>query len=149
MDTETTHQPDVLVPDVPVPDAPDATPAKPKGKGGPKLGAVNAWRHGLRGVLFPKHLTHLKRDLNEFRRDLESAVLEKYGTIGVAHAALINSAYRAERHAVLAQVFFRREASKLSADDQLRYSSESVKASERRDKAIAALGLINADEFSF
>jgi hypothetical protein len=56
-------------------------------------------------------------------------------------AALINTAFRAERHAQLAQRWLAREADSMTPADRLSYSREVARASEARDKAIAALDL--------
>jgi hypothetical protein len=80
-----------------------------------------------------------------FRRELEAAVMEARGEITLTDAAFINTAYRAERHAQLAQRWLAIEAESMEPADRLSYSREVVRASESRDKAIAALSLPKRD----
>jgi hypothetical protein len=108
---------------------------------GPPLGSANAIRHGMRGSAMPKGCHHIDRATCHFRRQLEGAVLEARGEITLVDAAFVNTAYRAERHAQLAQRWLYREATSMTPADRLNYSREVVKASESRDKAIAALNL--------
>jgi hypothetical protein len=117
------------------------TSVKPAGKPGPPYGSANAIRHGMRGSAMPKGCHHIDRATSHFRRQLEAAVFEARGEITLVDAAYVNTAYRAERHAQLAQRWLYREADKMSAADRLNYSREVVKASESRDKAIASLKL--------
>jgi hypothetical protein len=95
----------------------------------------------MRGSALPKGCHHIDRATCHYRRQLESAVLEARGEITLVDAALVNTAYRAERHAQLAQRWLHREAANMSPADRLGYSREVVKASESRDKAIASLKL--------
>jgi hypothetical protein len=76
-----------------------------------------------------------------FRRELEAAVMEARGEITLVDAAYVNTAYRAERHAQLAQRWLAMEAAEMTPADRLNYSREVVRASAERDKAIAALDL--------
>jgi hypothetical protein len=89
----------------------------------------------------PKGCHHIDRATSHFRRQLEAAVFEARGEITLVDAAYVNTAYRAERHAQLAQRWLYREAATMTAADRLNYSREVVKASESRDKAIKELGL--------
>lgn len=67
--------------------------------------------------------------------------MEARGEITLTDAAYVNTAYRAERHAQLAQRWLALEAENMTPADRLNYSREVTKASESRDKAIAALNL--------
>jgi hypothetical protein len=120
-----------------VPQLPDTL----KKRGGAPKGSMNNFRHGMRGSGLPKHCGHVQRATCHFRRQLERAVLDAKGEINIVDAAFINSAYRAERHGQLAQRWLMLEAEQMSAADRLAYSREVVKASESRDRAIAALKL--------
>jgi hypothetical protein len=116
------------------------TDAKPN-KGGAPLGNRNGMRHGLRGSGLPKGCHHIERATSHFRRQVEDAVVEARGEISLLDAAFINSAYRAERHAQLAQRWLAKEAENMTPADRLAYSREVAKASKMRDEALAALGL--------
>ena len=110
------------------------------GQGAP-LGNQNAARHGLRGSGLPKGCGHIRRAINTFRRSLESTVFEDRGEVSLADAALINSAFRWERHAQLCQRWLMLEHEKLSDSDRIAYSRDVARASTERDKCIAALKL--------
>jgi hypothetical protein len=67
--------------------------------------------------------------------------MEARGEITLVDAAYVNTAYRAERHAQLAQRWLALEAESMTPADRLNYSREVVRASAERDKAIAGLDL--------
>jgi len=98
-------------------------------------------RHGLACGKLPKGCEYVERRINAFRLQLEQAVMQAKGTVSIADAAAINSACKWERHGMLATRWLRQEMDNLSAADRLRFSAEIAKASDRRDKAIRALGL--------
>jgi hypothetical protein len=108
---------------------------------GPPLGNANRSRHGLRGSGLPKGCGHINRSTCHFRRMVEAEVLDARGEITLVDAACINTAFRAERHAQLAQRWLAKEADAMTPADRLSYSLAVVKASESRDKALAALNL--------
>ena len=116
--------------------APEPTPGK-KGRGA----RAAYWRHGLRGVAFPPQLTWMKRTIDHFRRQVESAVMEAKGEISLVDAATINTIYRWERHAQLATHWLTEHADELAPADKLKFSHEAARASAERDKALRALGL--------
>jgi hypothetical protein len=95
----------------------------------------------MRGSGLPKHCGHVQRATCHFRRQLEAAVLDVKGQIDIVDAAFINTAYRAERHAQLAQRWLSIEAERMSPADRINYSREVVRASESRDRAISNLKL--------
>jgi hypothetical protein len=68
-------------------------------------------------------------------------VLEVRSEITLIDAAYINTAFRCERHAQLAQRWLAMEAESMTPGDRLNYSREVARASAERDKAIAALRL--------
>jgi hypothetical protein len=109
--------------------------------GGAPAGNRNGCRHGLRGAALPRGCERVGREINLFRRALETAVLDARGEITLVDASLINTAYRAERHAQLSQRWLGKEAHDMTPADRLNYSREVVRASESRDKAIDALNL--------
>jgi hypothetical protein len=102
---------------------------------------ANAARHGLRGQGVPRGCTGVTKSINHFRRQLEQAVVNAHGEITLVHACLINTAYRYERHAQLAQRWLLVAYDDLSHADRLNYSREAARASAERDKAIMALNL--------
>ena len=110
-------------------------------RGGAPRGNTNGMRHGLRGAGLPKGCQHIQRATCQFRRQLESAVFDARGEITLVDASYVNTAYRAERHAQLAQRWLMRESEAMTPADRLNYSREVVRASAERDKAITALNL--------
>lgn len=112
-----------------------------KKKIGPPLGSTNAIRHGMLAGKLPKKLEWVEKKANAFRRRLEAAVEEARGDITLTDAAVINTATKWERHAMLAQYWLREQEDTLSASDRLRFSEAIAKASDARDKNIKALGL--------
>jgi hypothetical protein len=119
----------------------EAPTTEQKRRGGPPLGSCNNFRHGLRGSNLPKGCQHIQRATCAFRRQLEASVMEARGEVSLTDAAFVNTAYRAERHAQLAQRWLALEAANMTPADRLNYSREVVRASEQRDKAIASLNL--------
>jgi hypothetical protein len=98
-------------------------------------------RHGMRGAGLPVGCERIGREANKLRRALEDEVIQARGEISLVDASFINTCYRAERHAQLAQKWLAREAEAMTPADRLHYSREVVRASESRDKALAALRL--------
>ncbi len=120
--------------------------ATEKSRQGALLGNQNAARHGLRGSGLPKGCGHIRRAINIFRRTCEAAVFEDRGEISLTDAAHINTAFRWERHAQLAQRWLLLESETMNAADRLSYSQASAKASSERDKSIARLNLPKATD---
>lgn len=114
-----------------------------KGKGGPPKGSQNAIRHGMLAGKLPKKLEWVEKKANAFRRRLEAAVEASRGEEGISltDAAVINTATKWERHAMLAQYWLREQEATLSAGDRLRFSEAIAKASDNRDRNIRSLGL--------
>jgi predicted KAP-like P-loop ATPase len=71
---------------------------------------------------------------------LERAVLDRRGEVDVFAAAVIQSAMRWERHALLAQKWLRITPD-LDPDQKLAFSREIARASSERDKCLRLLGL--------
>ncbi len=101
----------------------------------------NAVRHGLRTGKLPPGCGYVAALTNEFRASLEEEVLSRYRNIGVYRAAVINSACRWERHALLCLRWLRKESGNMTAEQRLVYSLEIAKASEKRDVCLSKLGL--------
>jgi hypothetical protein len=80
---------------------------------------------------------------------LEAAVMEARGEITLVDAAYVNTAFRAERHAQLAQRWLALEAATMTPADRLSYSREVARASQQRDVAIAALNLPKRPDADF
>jgi hypothetical protein len=112
-----------------------------KGKSGAPRQNTNAIRHGMRGGKLPKGCQYIEGRVNNLRRQVEAAILELKGEIGILDAASINSVLKWERHGLLAAHWLRHEAEKLSASERLRFSEAIAKASDSRDKNIRMLGL--------
>lgn len=98
-------------------------------------------RHSLRLGALPKGCNHIRRSIASLRRQLEAAILADRGEIDLPSAAILQTACRFERHAQLASKWLRDHAETLEPSDKLAISRDIAKASESRDKAIAALGL--------
>jgi len=114
------------------------------GRSSPKPGSpatMNGLRHGMRDGKLPKGCAYIEYRLNSLRRQVEAAVVETKGEIGIVDAAAINSILKWERHGLLAAHWLRKEAEKLSPSDRLRFSEAIARASDNRDKNIRALGL--------
>ncbi len=91
----------------------------------------------------PKKLEWVEKKANAFRRRLEAAVEVSRGEEGISltDVAVINTATKWERHAMLAQYWLREQEATLSAGDRLRFSEAIAKASDNRDRNIRSLGL--------
>jgi len=111
------------------------------GRSGPPKGNDNALRHGMRGSKLPKGCQYIENRVNSLRRQIEAALIEARGEVGIVDAAAVNSILKWERHGLLASHWLRLEADKLSASDRLRFSEAIAKASDNRDRNIRALQL--------
>jgi len=106
---------------------------------GAPVGNRNNMRHGLRAGRLPAGCGTIRRSIDELRRQLEDAVLQVHGEIGIVAAAQIQTAIRFERHAMLSQRWLRMHADTMQPNERLAYSRDIAKASESRDKVIATL----------
>jgi len=111
------------------------------GRSGPPKGNANAIRHGMSGGKLPKDCKYIENRVNALRRQVEAALIEAKGEIGIVDAASINSVLKWERHGLLAAHWLRHEAEKLTVSERLKFSEAIAKASDARDKAIRLLGL--------
>lgn len=109
-------------------------------KAGAPRGNRNALRHGLRAGRLPPGCGAIRRAIDELRRSLEDAVSAARGTVNLLDATRIQSALRHETHAQLCRRWMRLEEG-LDADRMLTFAREVVRATESRDRAIAALNL--------
>lgn len=110
-------------------------------KGGAPKGSRNALRHGLRCGALPKGCKRIESETRELRRALEDAVVRARGAISVVDAATISRATRWAIHERLAARWLATKADELTADQSLRFSSETVRAATERDRAIADLDI--------
>jgi hypothetical protein len=117
-----------------------------RGRSGPAKGNANAMRHGMRGGKLPAGCQYIEQRVNSLRRQVEAAIVEAKGEIGIVDAAAVNSILKWERHGLLAAHWLRKEADKLSAADRLRFSEAIAKASDARDRNIRSLGLDVKDD---
>jgi len=139
-----------------MPDTPNKAPAKPApqfgkgqpahycgkvGRSGPPRANTNAARHGLKAANLPKGCRYIYHRMCALRRTLEEAVLKEVGEIGLKGAALINTAIRLERNAQLAEHYARHNQGKLPDAILLGFYERAAKASDARDRKIAALPL--------
>lgn len=117
------------------------TEMKPSnGKGGAPPGNKNAVRHGLTTGKLPVGCGWVATLTNHLRTALENAVIAAHGEITLYEAAVINTAIRWERHAMLAQRWLRITAD-LTIDQKLAFHREVARASTERDKCLKELGL--------
>ncbi|MDA1054229.1 MAG: hypothetical protein O3C40_27600 [Planctomycetota bacterium] len=111
------------------------------GASGPP-GNGNAIRHGLMAGKLPKGASYIELESERLRTALEDAVVNRTGgEISLHDAAVIQTAIRWERHALLAQRWLRNEAETLTPDQRLAFSRDVARASAERDKCLKALGL--------
>ena len=103
--------------------------------------ARNALRHGLRTGKLPSGCSYIRKQLTAVQREIEDAILAVRGEIDLTAAALIQTAVRWERHALLAGRWLSREAASMSHADRLSYSREIARASTERDKILGELGI--------
>jgi hypothetical protein len=98
-------------------------------------------RHGLKAGQLPKDAKYIEYRLNDFRRQLEDAVMSARGEVSLVDAACIQTCLRWERHAALAQRWLVKAGDTLKPEQRLSFSREIARASSERDKALAALNL--------
>lgn len=109
---------------------------------GGQPGNRNSLKHGLRMALneLPKGCGRLRRERYIMRSLLESAVVERDGTIGTYQAAVIQTACRWATHSALAARWLRL-APDLTIEQKLALSKAVALGSENRDRCLKALGL--------
>lgn len=112
-----------------------------KNKGGAPRRNRNRLRHGLRAAQLPREARYIELAINTFRRQLEDTLTDAYGETTIYQAALINSACRHERRAMLAERWFRLSNGELSLADKLQLHKTISDASDARDKCLERLQL--------
>lgn len=98
-------------------------------------------RHGLKSGKLPREAMYIENQSNKLRKNLEDAVLALHNDVTLENAAHIDTAIKWLRHGALCQRWLRTEASTMKPTEKIAVSREIASASERRDKAIAALDL--------
>jgi hypothetical protein len=121
--------------------AKNSTPKPDTRTRGAQKGNSNATRHGLRAGQLPREAKYIEHRMNDFRRQLEAAVIDSKGQVTLQDAAFVQTAMRWERHAALAQRWLTKAHDTLTPEQCLHFSREIARASAERDKAIAALSL--------
>lgn len=119
-----------------------------KGKGGAPKGNKNAMKNATRinhkrlvvGELPPK-MVQVKREAQNYRRELEAEVLQVKGNITTTDAHLIDTATAATMQAGICRWLLRNRFKEMSTSDIRGCTADMTKAKERRDAAIKALGL--------
>jgi hypothetical protein len=112
-----------------------------KGRSGAPRENRSHMRHGMFGSRLPDGCQYIEIRVNILRKQVEEAVVELKGEVGLLDAAAINSILKWERHGLLAAHWLREGIETLSASDRLRFSEAMAKASDARDKNIRLLGL--------
>lgn len=131
------------------------TPNELRKRGG-QPGNCNPLTHGLRvpavrfefGTL-PGKLKRVERSLNKFRALIEAAVADAYGEVSLLHGALIQSACRHERTAMLLHRWLRLHHETMSHSERLAYTKAIGDASTSRDKCLDRLNLTKIDEDAY
>jgi hypothetical protein len=118
------------------------------GSGNNQHGNKNALRNGRRlnvkrltvGEL-PGSMIAVKREGRAYRRELEAEVIRAKGEINTTDAHLIDTAAAATIQAGICRWLLRHKVETMSTSDIRGCTSDIVKAKERRDAAVKALGL--------
>lgn len=98
-------------------------------------------RHGLKSGKLPAECKYIENRLNAFRRQVEEIVVQIKGEITLTDAAYIQTALRWERHSALCLRYLTKNEKTLRPIEWLSFNRDIAAASEKRDKAIAALKL--------
>jgi len=122
------------------------------GMSGGKPGNTNALRNGRAIALkrltvgeLPKEMLSVRREGRAYRRTLESEVLRIRGAITLTEGHLIDTASAATIQAGICRWLLRERIAKMSPADIRGCTADLVKAKERRDAAVRALGLDRDD----
>lgn len=98
-------------------------------------------KHGLTSGRLPFGASYITRMCGRLERALEDDVRSRKGRITLYDVTLIQTAMRWEKHSQLAQRWLRMHLDDLSPDQRITFSKECALASERRDLALAKLGI--------
>ena len=117
------------------------------GHGGPPKGSKNGLRTGRRlrtpftlldlGPRYAKINEHLRW----MQRCLERSVASLRGVMSDSDRAFVSNAVRHELNALMVAHLIRHSESPIPADDLARYTHQVASATDRRDKALAKLGI--------
>jgi hypothetical protein len=99
---------------------------------------------GLCAGKLPPGCAYVKRLAAQLQHVLEAEVLDARGEVGVYEAAVIQSAVRWEKHALLSQRWLRQASDTLTPEQRLAFSREVARASSERDRCLERLGLEQA-----
>ena len=118
---------------------------KPGRSGAPK-GNVNGLTSGasvkrLTVGELPSKMIAVKREGRAYRREMEAAVVAIKGEIGITDAHLIDTASAAVIQAGVCRWLLRNRIDTMNTSDIRGCQTDIVKAKERRDAAVRALGL--------
>jgi hypothetical protein len=119
-------------------------------KGG-KPGNVNAMTSGRRAAKalaigkLPPNCGWITTRVNQLRRGLEAAAVDRYGELTLKAALLIQSVCRHEQAALLAQRWLRIHGDKMNHSEKLTYLTTVASESDRRDRAVDKLALDPAE----
>ena len=104
-------------------------------------GNRNSMRHGLRSARLPAGCQQLGRQVAEFRRSLESAVVDARGSVSARDASIISAAVKWEIYSSLSARWLRLHDDTLAPAEKLRFAGESARASSSRDGCVRKLRL--------
>lgn len=110
---------------------------KASNKAGAPTNNRNRMRHGLRASQLPENCKFIENALNRLRREIEDTL----GTTSILQAALIQSAMRHEKRALLCERWLRIHGDELPLAERLSLLSAASTATDSRDKCLDRLGL--------
>lgn len=114
--------------------------------GAPK-GNANGLKNGARAMYrlilgeLPAKWLRVKRYARQYRRDLEAAVIDRYGSVGVVQAHTIDAAASWVAHAGICRWLLNNKSDVMSTADIAKCSSEIANAAERRNRLVRQLGI--------
>jgi len=126
---------------VPLPDGPPA-----KRKGGAPKGNLNSMRHGLRSSRVPNDSSYMLREANIFRTCVEAAILDRFGSIDVLRAALVQTCIQWQIHAMKLRRLLLVKATELTIDQMVNFAERACRALAERDRCLVKMGLDKDDE---
>ena len=121
--------------------------ANNNGCGAPKNNR-NSLRHGLRASRLPGDAKHIEQSTDRLRRELEDAVLARRSEMSLRDAALVQSACRHERRALLLERWLRVGGIVLMAE-RLSVLKDISGATDQRDKCIERLDIAKDRQDAF
>jgi len=100
---------------------------------------VNRAAHGLRACRLPRGCGYVAKEASRFRKSLETAVADVYGSVDLRRAAAIDEALKWHTHSLLASRWLRREGANLDGEAQLRFSRAAADAAAARNRIVSEL----------